>query len=138
MTFASTRRFNHRAPAPQPVKRPVAPLRLASDRYRVDRPRCLKIASTPTGACMSGLIDHCSDDAQSSEPRGLEPAGRRVTDKDTTDISALLRFECEQLEREYADIERAGAALRLAEPALETWIKPPAPARPKPPPICLL
>jgi hypothetical protein len=87
---------------------------------------------------MSGLIDRCSDDAQSPEPRGLEPAGRRVTDKDTTDISALLRFECEQLEREYADIERAGAALRLAQPALETWIKPPAPALPKSQPLWLL
>jgi hypothetical protein len=83
-------------------------------------------------------IDHCGDDAPSLEPRGLEPAGRRATDKDTTDISALLRFEREQLEREYADIERASAALRLAQPALQSWIKPPAPALPKSQPLWLL
>jgi hypothetical protein len=82
--------------------------------------------------------DHRSNDAPSLEPRGLEPAGRRVADKDTTDISALLRFEREQIEREYADIERASAALRLAQPALQSWIKPPAVALPKSQPLWLL
>jgi len=82
--------------------------------------------------------DHCSDDAASVEPRGLEPAGRRVSDKETTDISALLRFEREQLEREYADIERASAALRLAQPALQSWIKQSAPALPTSQPLWLL
>jgi hypothetical protein len=82
--------------------------------------------------------DRSSDGALLPGPRGLEPAGRRATDSDATDISALLRFEHEQLEREYADIERASAALRLAQPALESWIKPSAPVLPKSQPLWLL
>jgi hypothetical protein len=63
------------------------------------------------------------DGAISLESHGFEPLGRRVTDKGAVDISALLHFEREQLAREYADIERASAALRLAEPALQSWSK---------------
>jgi hypothetical protein len=53
----------------------------------------------------------------------------------------------DQLERDIAEIERATAALRKAEPALETWSKPaseawisdpPATARRKPRPVWLL
>jgi hypothetical protein len=67
--------------------------------------------------------DPSSGDALVLADRALDPAGRRATDKDTTDIGELLRFEQQQLEREYADIERASAALRLAQPELESWIK---------------
>jgi len=66
-----------------------------------------------------------SGDAPLFEDR-FEPAGRRATDGDA-DMSALHQFEQAQLAREYADIERASATLRLAQPALESWIKPPSP-----------
>ncbi len=58
--------------------------------------------------------------------RTFEPAGRRATDGDA-DMSALHQFEQAQLAREYAAIERASAALRLAQPALESWSKPASP-----------
>jgi hypothetical protein len=40
--------------------------------------------------------------------------------------------------RDIADIESAAAALRRAEPALESWTNPPAHANPKPRPVWLL
>jgi hypothetical protein len=42
------------------------------------------------------------------------------------------------LARDIADIENAAAALRRAEPALQSWTKPPAPAVPKSRPLWLL
>ena len=44
----------------------------------------------------------------------------------------------DQLAREVADIEAATAALRQAEPALESWTKEPANAGPQPRPVWLL
>ena len=67
--------------------------------------------------------DPSGDDALD---RAIEPAGWRATDGDA-DMSALHQFEQAQLAREYADIDRASATLRLAQPALESWIKPPSP-----------
>ena len=72
------------------------------------------------------LSDPSSGDALLLENLASEPAGRRVTDGNA-DMSALHQFEQAQLAREYADIERASAALRLAQPALESWIKQPSP-----------
>lgn len=46
--------------------------------------------------------------------------------------------EREQLEREIAAIERASAALRRADPEMESWIDAPAAATPKPRPVWLL
>ena len=63
--------------------------------------------------------------------------GRRASDN-AEDKTALRRFEQEQLERDIADIERATAALRIAEPALETWTKPATPVLPKGRPLWLL
>ena len=64
---------------------------------------------------------------------------RRATDKIAENTGALTRFEQEQLAREFADIERASAALRLGEPALQSWIKPATPAAAnKPRPLWLL
>ncbi len=83
------------------------------------------------------LSDHSGDGAASLEACAIEPAGRRATDTGAADISALLHFEREQLAREYADIERASAALRLAEPALQSWSKP-AVVIPKARPLWLL
>jgi len=68
--------------------------------------------------------DHAGADAVSLEPRG--------------DSQALTRFEQDQLAREFADIERATAALRLGEPALQSWTKPAAPAAAKPRSLWLL
>lgn len=70
------------------------------------------------------------------EPRGFATPRRRVTDR--IDAGGLMRFEQEQLEREYADIERATAALRLGEPALQSWSKPVVPAAPPKQPLWLL
>jgi hypothetical protein len=70
--------------------------------------------------------NHSSGDIVSVEPRGFATPRRRATDR--IDIGGLMRFEQEQLAREYSDIERATAALRLGEPALQSWIKPAAPA----------
>ena len=65
------------------------------------------------------------------QPRSADQPRRRATDKIGQDIAALTRFEQEQLAREFADIERASAALRLGEPALQSWTKPSVPATAK-------
>jgi hypothetical protein len=71
------------------------------------------------------------------ERRRAAPGGRRASDN-TGDKNALQRFEQEQFERDIADIERAAAALRIAEPALESWSKPAIPVLPKVRPLWLL
>jgi len=82
--------------------------------------------------------DHAGADAVLLEPRGLDAPRRRATDKIYEDNQALTRFEQDQLAREFADIERATAALRLGEPALQSWTKPAAPAAAKPRSLWLL
>jgi hypothetical protein len=82
--------------------------------------------------------DYARGDAVLIERRSAEPPRRRVTDNISEDIGALTRFEQEQLARELADIERASAALRLGEPALQSWTKPATPAHAKPRPLWLL
>jgi hypothetical protein len=82
-------------------------------------------------------LDHASDDAILPEPRGLAQPRRRATDK--IDAGTMTRFEAAQLAREYAEIERATAALRIGEPELQSWIKPSAPPTAvKPRPLWLL
>jgi len=44
----------------------------------------------------------------------------------------------DQLARDIADIERAAAALQKAEPALQSWVKPPPPIASRPRPLWLL
>jgi len=51
---------------------------------------------------------------------------------------AMAQTVREQLAREVADIEAATAALRRAEPALESWTKAPANTGGKPRPVWLL
>ena len=82
--------------------------------------------------------NHSGDDAARREPCGVAPPRRRATDKIAEDIGALTRFEQEQLARELDDIERASAALRLGEPALQSWMRPAAPAVLKARPLWLL
>jgi hypothetical protein len=56
-----------------------------------------------------------------------------------TDSAALPdSVESDPLARDIAEIERAAAALRKAEPALESWTSVPAHANPKPRPVWLL
>jgi hypothetical protein len=70
------------------------------------------------------------------EPRDLESA-RRALARDSAG-GALAQFERDQLARDIADIESATAALRRAEPALESWTKPQTPAAAKTRPLWLL
>ena len=70
------------------------------------------------------------------EPRDLAAARQALTRDDAP--GALAQFERDQLARDIADIEKATAALRRAEPALETWTKPQAPAALKSRPLWLL
>ncbi len=82
---------------------------------------------------------HGGDDAVLPAPRSADQPRRRATDRVGQDAAALTRFEQEQLAREFADIERASAALRLGEPALQSWTKPSVPAIVKKPrPLWLL
>jgi hypothetical protein len=63
---------------------------------------------------------------------------RRALAATDPDDSGLLAASRDHLEREIAAIERASAALRRAEPELESWVdQPPATLR-KPRPVWLL
>lgn len=70
--------------------------------------------------------------------RGLDPAQRSIVPPAANDDTALLQTERLQLAQDIADIERAAAALRKAEPTLESWIKPASASNPKPRPLWLL
>jgi hypothetical protein len=76
------------------------------------------------------------DQAILIEPRDLEPARQALMRTDSS--GALAQFERDQLARDIADIESATAALRRAEPALQSWTKPLAPAALKSRPLWLL
>jgi hypothetical protein len=52
------------------------------------------------------------------------PAPPGPTAEEIEDASAIKRAASEQLARDLADIERATAALRRAEPALQSWSQP--------------
>ena len=70
------------------------------------------------------------------DPRDLESARLAPTPNDAA--GTLAQFERDQLARDIADIENASAALRRAEPALQSWTKPLAPTVPKWRPLWLL
>jgi hypothetical protein len=67
----------------------------------------------------------------SDQPPDLVPT-------DADDSGLLAAVDREHLEREIAAIERASAALRRAEPELESWVDAPSPSQPKPRPVWLL
>jgi hypothetical protein len=69
--------------------------------------------------------------------RGFAAASRGAQATADTSVSPA-GAESDQLARDIAEIERAAAALRKAEPALESWTNPPAHASPKPRPVWLL
>jgi hypothetical protein len=79
---------------------------------------------------------HSPNPAIVIEPHDLETARQALTHSDAA--GALAQFERDQLARDIADIERATAALRRAEPALQSWTKPQMPAVPKSRPLWLL
>jgi acetate kinase len=72
------------------------------------------------------------------ELRRPEPALRSIPDKITEISGALTQSERDQLARDIADIESATAALRRAEPALQSWTKSPAAAVAKARPLWML
>jgi hypothetical protein len=76
------------------------------------------------------------DEAIWIEPRDLESARQALMRAEGS--GALAEFERAQLARDIADIESATAALRRAEPALQSWTKPPIPVVPKSRPLWLL
>jgi hypothetical protein len=61
-----------------------------------------------------------------------------IAPADADDSGLLAAADRDHLERELAAIERAAAALRRAEPELESWTEMPAPTMHKPRPIWLL
>jgi hypothetical protein len=71
-----------------------------------------------------------------------EAPGLNVRDEDAAamsdDSGLLAAADRDHLEREIAAIERAAAALRRAEPGLESWTDMPPATTPKPRPIWLL
>jgi hypothetical protein len=79
---------------------------------------------------------HHTDNAMVIEPRDLESARQAQTRNDAD--GTLAQFERDQLARDIADIENAAAALQRAEPALQSWTKPPVPVVPKSRPLWLL
>jgi hypothetical protein len=64
--------------------------------------------------------------------------GRETTSVNAGDAGVLSDADREQLQREVAAIERASAALRRADPELETWTSAPSTAAHQPRPVWLL
>jgi hypothetical protein len=65
------------------------------------------------------------------------PASQRSVAQES-DSASPANAVSDQLSRDIADIERAAAALRRAEPALESWSSVPVYTSPKPRPVWLL
>ena len=88
------------------------------------------LGSLPSGA---------SGEVISIESNALEPGQPTVLDEVSIDPAALAQTAREQLARDIAEIERATAALRRAEPALESWTNAPVTTTTaKPRPVWLL
>jgi hypothetical protein len=65
-------------------------------------------------------------------------AARRSLQHDTTDRRTRPRADADQFARDIAEIERAAAALRKAQPALEEWTERPGRTSGKPRSVWLL
>jgi hypothetical protein len=78
-----------------------------------------------------------TDLAALTSPRS-EPPPRGDLSESAGEPCAMAQTVRDQLAREVADIEAATAALRRAEPALESWTKAPANTGGKPRPVWLL
>jgi hypothetical protein len=94
------------------------------------------------------MSEHQLDAPQSGKPDGtaaviesrkLETTRHGNAAPAASDLSTLAPIDREQFARDIAEIERATAALRKGEPALESWTRSPAAATAKPPrPLWLL
>jgi hypothetical protein len=73
-----------------------------------------------------------------TESAAGDAVGAVATAAVADDSALLAAADREHLEREIAAIERAAAALRRADPGLESWADMPAPPAHKPRPIWLL
>jgi hypothetical protein len=82
--------------------------------------------------------DSAARDAVLEDVRGLDQAQRSVASDAVDDSSPLPGAVRDQLARDIAEIESATAALRRAEPALESWTNTPAKTVGKPRPLWLL
>ena len=86
---------------------------------------------SPDAAAAAAAADTAARDTATIDRRAHGAA-------DSDDSGRLAAADREHLEREIAAIERASAALRRAEPELESWVdSPPATLR-KPRPVWLL
>jgi hypothetical protein len=74
--------------------------------------------------------------AASRDASALAMGARAAADPDDSGLLAVA--DREHLEREIAAIERASAALRRAEPGLESWVDPPSVRQPRARPVWLL
>jgi hypothetical protein len=83
------------------------------------------------------LADGVAANGLPDDARGLD-VRREVAPAAADDSGLLAAANRDHLEREIAAIERASAALRRAEPGLESWTDMPAPTMHKPRPIWLL
>ncbi len=88
-------------------------------------PRFLSLASTDGNTVLD-------------EFRGFPATQRGGAQESAGSSASPPSAENDQLSRDIADIERAAAALRRAEPALESWTSVPVYAHPKPRPVWLL
>lgn len=79
-----------------------------------------------------------ASDAALADEDTVTTARPGSTDLGAGDAGLLASAESDQLARDIAAIERAAAALRRVEPALESWSNPPAQASRKPQPVWLL
>ncbi len=77
-------------------------------------------------------------DAVLDDYRGFDAVRRDVTHASADDSGSLAATDLDQLKRDIAEIERASAALRKAEPKLESWTDPPARTMHRPRPVWLL
>ncbi len=82
--------------------------------------------------------EHSGTDIVSPTSSRSEPLPRDDLREIGEDAGATAQTVRDQLAREVADIEAATAALRRAEPALESWTKVPANTGGKPRPVWLL
>jgi hypothetical protein len=82
--------------------------------------------------------DNVTEKAHAEESQELASAPPLAASEADNHAAVLAATERDQLARDMAEIERAAAALRKAQPDLESWTGPPTPAVGKPRPVWLL
>jgi hypothetical protein len=97
-----------------------------------------QVSAMPMPNLGSLRSDTPDGDVVSLELRRVETEQRNIQDNTAEGSAVLAQTDRDQLARDIADIERATAALRRAEPGLESWTNPTAPALHTPHPLWLL